>query len=135
MISGFNAAAFAEESLQWKSYNAVYYLLRLSKMKVNVNHADLQRKWEEKQKMKVVKDLSVEKENQRQGNLHDWKKERTKYVQVDKEMQMKLSYPKIRNRAGTKEEKLSRRLGLLKARKSSFLLPWNCKKYEFPKEW
>lgn len=48
--------------------------------------------------MKVVKDLFVEKKNQRQGNLHDWKKERTKYVQVDKEMQMKLSYPKIWNR-------------------------------------
>lgn len=73
--------------------------------------------------MKVIKDLFVEKKNQRQGNLHDWKKERTKYMQVDKEMQMKLSYPKIQNRAGTKEEKLSRRLGFLKARKSSFLLP------------
>lgn len=40
----------------------------------------------------------MEKKNQRQGNLHDWKKEKTKYVQVDKEMQMKLSYPKIWNR-------------------------------------
>lgn len=35
-------------------------------MKVNVKHADLQRKREEKQKMKVVKDLFLEKRNQRQ---------------------------------------------------------------------
>lgn len=59
----------------------------------------------------------MEKRNQRQGNLHDWKKERTEYVQVDKEMQIKLIYPKIWNRAGTKERSCQDRLGLLKARK------------------
>lgn len=88
---------------------------------------------ENEKKNKVVKDLFLEKRNQRQGNLHDWKKELNmcKWIKKCKwnSFILKSGTEQAPRREAVKTDSVSWKPG------NPFLLPWNCKKYEFPKDW